>query len=252
MSDRVSPHPDPHPHRPGSAGEHVLQDALGTSQRAERFHADQMCDYLVPAMQEFVGRMTMAFVATADADGECDSTLRAGPPGFLRVLDARHVAWPEYRGNGVMASMGNINENPHVGLLMVDFTDDLIGLHVNGSARLVDDADMRREHPELPQEAAPGRRAEMWVEVTVEEAYVHCRKHIPRLVPVDRTRAWGTDDVRRKGGDHFGVAATRREAARASEAPAGAPAPRAASEDAPTVDDPREAATAGAGASCAE
>jgi predicted pyridoxine 5'-phosphate oxidase superfamily flavin-nucleotide-binding protein len=254
MSDRVTPHPDPHPDRPGSAGEHLLQDALGTSARAERFHADQMCDYLVPSMQEFVGRMTMAFVATADAAGECDSTLRAGPPGFLRVLDERHVAWPEYRGNGVMASMGNIDENPHVGLLMVDFTDELIGLHVNGSARLVDDAQLRREHPELPRETAPGRRAEMWVEVTVEEAYIHCRKHIPRLVPVDRTRAWGTDDARRKGGDHFGVTAARREAARASaevEAETGAPEPRPAT-DRPVGDAPRRTAAAAAGASSGE
>jgi predicted pyridoxine 5'-phosphate oxidase superfamily flavin-nucleotide-binding protein len=241
MNDRV---PDPRPDRPGSAGEHVLQEALGTTTRAQRFHDDQTCDVLVPSMQEFVARMTMAFVATADADGECDSTLRAGPPGFLRVLDERHVAWPEYRGNGVMASMGNISENPHVGLLMVDFTDELIGLHVNGSARLVDDADMRREHPELPVETLPGRRAEMWVEVTVEEAYVHCRKHIPRLVPVERTRDWGTDDVRRKGGDHFGVAAARRAAADA--------VPDAPDVAEPDGDAPRRAATAGAGASSGE
>ena len=92
MSDRDFPlpdHHDPHPERPGSAGEHVLQDAMGTGARAERFLSDQMSDRLVPSMQEFIARMTMAFVATADAHGECDSTLRAGPPGFLRVLDDR-------------------------------------------------------------------------------------------------------------------------------------------------------------------
>lgn len=240
MSDRVTPQPDqpdPHPERPGSVGEHVLQDALGTSARAERFHADQMCDRLVPAMQDFVARMTMAFVATSDAHGECDSTLRAGPPGFLQVLDDRHVAWPEYRGNGVMASLGNITENPHVGLLMLDFTDELIGLHVNGSARIVDDEALRAEHPGIPAEGAPGRRAELWVEVTVEEAYIHCRKHIPRMVPVDRRRSWGTDDVKRKGGDHFGVAGARRAAGERTETPAV---------------DPRTAEPAGAGASSGE
>ncbi|GAA4870319.1 pyridoxamine 5'-phosphate oxidase family protein [Actinomycetospora straminea] len=240
MSDRVTPQPDqpdPHPERPGSAGEHVLQDALGTSDRAERFHADQMCDRLVPAMQEFVARMSMAFVATSDAHGECDSTLRAGPPGFLRVLDDRHLAWPEYRGNGVMASLGNITENPHVGLLMVDFTDELIGLHVNGSARLVDDVLLRSAHPDLPEESVPGRKADVWVEVTVEEAYIHCRKHIPRMVPVDRKRSWGTDDARRKGGDHFGVAGARRAEARAARE---------------GVSDPHAAAGAGAGASSGE
>jgi hypothetical protein len=203
--------------RPGSGGEHALQDALGTADRARRFYDDQMSDRLVPSMVEFVGRMTMAFVATADAHGECDSTLRAGPPGFLHVLDDRHVAWPEYRGNGVMASLGNIAENPHVGLLAIDFTDELIGLHINGSARVVDDEALRAEHPSLPHETVPGRRADLWVEVTVEEAYVHCRKHIPRMMPVVRRRSWGTDDTRRKGGDHFGIAAARREA-RAAEA----------------------------------
>lgn len=94
--------------------------------------------------------------------------------------------------------------------MMIDFTDELIGLHVNGAARVVDDAVLRAEHPDLPRETVPGRRADQWVEVTVHEAYVHCRKHIPRLVPVARRRAWGTDDTRRKGGDHFGVAAGRR------------------------------------------
>ncbi|MEJ2860871.1 pyridoxamine 5'-phosphate oxidase family protein [Actinomycetospora flava] len=241
MSDRVTPQPDqpdPHPDRPGSAGEHRLQEALGTSARAERFHADQTCDRLVPAMQDFVARMTMAFVATADAHGECDSTLRAGPPGFLHVLDDRHVAWPEYRGNGVMASLGNITENPHVGLMMLDFTDELIGLHVNGSARIVDDAELRAEHPDIPAETSPGRRADLWVEVTVEEAYIHCRKHIPRMVPVDRSRSWGTDDVKRKGGDHFGVAGARRaEARERADTAAG---------------DPRTAEHAGAGASSGE
>jgi predicted pyridoxine 5'-phosphate oxidase superfamily flavin-nucleotide-binding protein len=161
-------------------------------------------------MVDFVERMTMAFVATADARGECDSTLRAGPPGFVRVLDEHHVAWPEYRGNGVMASLGNISENPHVGLLLVDFTDDLIGLHVNGTARIVDDTVLRAEHPELPEEQVPGRRTDVWVVVEVEEAYVHCRKHIPRMQLVQRRRPWGSDDAHRKGGDYFGAAAARR------------------------------------------
>lgn len=50
----------------------------------------------------------------------------------------------------------------------------------------------------------------MWVVVDVEEAYIHCRKHIPQMVPVARDqREWGTDNVRAKGGDYFGVKAGR-------------------------------------------
>ncbi|GGU19316.1 hydrolase [Lentzea flava] len=182
---------------PGSRGEHFLQCALETQDRATRFYSDQVLDHLNPAMAEFVGRMEMAFISTADADGECDSTLRAGPAGFIQVIDSRTVAYPEYRGNGVMASLGNIMENPHVGMLMVDFTDDLIGLHVNGRARIV-------SRDEIPTE---DKKVERWVVVEVQEAYIHCRKHIPRMIPVDRIRDWGTDDVKRKGGDYFGVKA---------------------------------------------
>lgn len=165
-------------------------------------------------MVTFVGRMEMAFIGTADANGECDSSFRAGPRGFLHVIDDRRVAYPEYRGNGVLASLGNISENPHVALLMIDFVEDLIGLHVNGRAAIVDDAELRAECPALPKEIDRGRTPERWVVVHVEEAYVHCRKHIPRLQPVSRTRDWGTDDVRRKGGDYFGVRAGQRATTR--------------------------------------
>ncbi|MBO0874009.1 MAG: pyridoxamine 5'-phosphate oxidase family protein [Pseudonocardia sp.] len=168
-----------------------------------------MRDRLLPAMIEFVARMEMAFVATSDSGGDCDSSLRSGPPGFIQVLDERHLAYPEYRGNGVHASLGNISENPHVGLLMVDFERDLIGLHVNGRARVVADAELRAIHPALPSESAPGRRPERWVVVEVQEAYIHCRKHIPRMQRVHERRDWGTDDPARKGGDYFGAKAER-------------------------------------------
>jgi uncharacterized protein len=186
---------------PGSVGEREVQRRYGSTGRAERFYGQQMLDRLNDRMREFVARQEMMFVATSDGTGECDATFRAGPPGFVRVLDERSLAWPEYRGNGVHASLGNIAENAHAGLLFVDFFRDVIGLHVNGSATVVDDL------PGVPVDAIPGRRAECWVRVAVEEAYIHCAKHIPRLAKLPRDRAWGTDDVRRKGGDFFGAAA---------------------------------------------
>ncbi|HVL83235.1 MAG TPA: pyridoxamine 5'-phosphate oxidase family protein [Pseudonocardia sp.] len=204
--------------RPGSSGEHLLQAAFGTQARAERFYAEQVRDRLLPAMVEFIGRMEMVFVASADAHGECDASLRAGPPGFLRVLDEYTLAYPEYRGNGVHASLGNISENGNVGLLMVDFVDDLIGLHVNGAARILTDEVFRVRYPHLRQDAAPGRRAERWVVVEVQEAYVHCRKHIPRMQRMPRRRAWGTDDPGRKGGDYFGAKGTPRRVPRTPRA----------------------------------
>ncbi|MEU8531155.1 pyridoxamine 5'-phosphate oxidase family protein [Streptomyces sp. NPDC048629] len=183
---------------------------MGTTERADKFYAEQVLDRLNDPMREFVARQEMFFLATADRHGECDNTFRAGPPGFLHVLDDLTLAYPEYRGNGVQASLGNIEENPHVGILMVDFVRDRIGLHVNGRARVLADDDIRATRPGLAVDPVPGRRARVWVEVTVEEAYIHCAKHIPHLQKVPPRgpgRSWGTDDFKRKGGDFFGAAA---------------------------------------------
>lgn len=194
---------------PGTPGERELQRRLGTRDRADRFYQDQVSDRLTAEMKEFVARMEMAFVATAGRSGECDCSFRAGPPGFIRVLDCRTIAYPDYRGNGVMASLGNMTENPHVGLLLIDFTRDLIGLHVNGEATVVSPAGMAELDLDLPEPENGGRRPVQWVLIHVTEAYVHCSKHIPKLVPQSRVRHWGTDNPRHKGADYFGVAAAR-------------------------------------------
>jgi hypothetical protein len=118
----------------------------------------------------------------------------------VEVLDEHTVAWPELRGNGVLATLGNIAENPHVGLLLVDFVDDVVGLHVNGRARVVETDRMRRERGLEPADAPPGRRALVWVEVQVEEAYIHCSKNIPHLARADDP---SNGLPRRNGGDFF-------------------------------------------------
>ena len=188
------------------SGERMLQEHLGTRDRADSFYDRQVLDHLNDRMQAFIARQEWMFVATSDARGACDSTLRAGPPGFVAVLGDRALAWPEYRGNGVLASRGNIVENPHVGLLFVDFVDDGVGLHVNGRAILVPDQVIRAEHPDLPADGAPGRRPEQWVLAEVEEAYIHCAKFIPRLqrTPPDGTANGNANATPRpKKSDYF-------------------------------------------------
>jgi hypothetical protein len=167
-----------------------------------------MLDYLNPVMREFIARQEMMFVGTADKRGHADATFRAGQPGFVRVINENTLAYPEYRGNGVMASLGNISSNPHVGLLFVDFTSDKIGLHVNGHARIVENGEFLASPStaEVIREdimATNGPWPERWVVVSVIEAYVHCSKHIPRMQKLDQEIQWGTDDVRVKGGDYF-------------------------------------------------
>ena len=188
---------------PGSSGEHELQRHAGSQDRAHRFYRQQVLDRLNDRMTDFIGRQEMVWIATADGGGECDCSFRAGPPGFVQVLDAWTMRYPEYRGNGVMASLGNLQENPHVGMVFLDFDQERIGLHVNGTARVIEPDHRTAERP----------RVERWVEVHVQEAYIHCRKHLPHLVRVTREgRDWGTDDARAKGGDYFGAACQARPA----------------------------------------
>jgi uncharacterized protein len=205
--------------RPGSAGEHVLQERYGTAQRASQFYDNQVTDRLTDVMRQFIQRMDLAFIATSDGSGACDCSLRAGPAGFIRVLDEQTIAYPEYRGNGVMASLGNLLENPHIGIFLADFTHDLVGLHVNGEARIVAPAQMREFDLDIPASEQPGRRPVQWVLVRVTEAYIHCSKHIPKMIPQSRVRHWGTDNPRHKGGDYFGVRASKVTAAPADPVP---------------------------------
>jgi predicted pyridoxine 5'-phosphate oxidase superfamily flavin-nucleotide-binding protein len=187
--------------QPGSQGEHELQRRYRSGDRADRFYREQVLDRLNDRMIQFIGRQEMVWIATADGHGECDCSFRAGPPGFVQVLDARTLRYPEYRGNGVMASLGNILENPHVGMVFLDLDQERIGLHVNGTARIVEAGWHDLARP----------RVERWVEVRVDEAYIHCRKHLPHLVRANgEGRAWGTDDARAKGGDYFGSACEAR------------------------------------------
>ncbi len=203
---------------PGSEGEHELQQKYGKSFQALAFYKHRVLDHLNSAMQEFITRQEMMFVGTADRNGNADSSFRAGHPNFVKVLDERTLAYPEFRGNGVMSSMGNISENPHVGLMFIDFAKDRIGLHVNGSARIVEhDEFVKLMQDRSAAEAVLGDSAlanliskdpgnlERWVIVSVEEAYMHCSKHIPLMRKIEHEVQWGTDDVRAKGGDYFGA-----------------------------------------------
>jgi uncharacterized protein len=194
----------------GSAGERALQEKFGTTKRAQAFYDNQMLTYLNDTMKAFVAKQDMVFVSTADGGGNCDCSIRTGQPGFVQVIDEKTLAYPEFRGNGVMASLGNMTENPHVGLLFIDFVEHGIGLHVNGSAEIVENGELQARL-NLPDERVRaierevGGLAERWVCVRVEEAYIHCSKHIPLFHKRDKEMHWGTDDETYKGGDFFSV-----------------------------------------------
>ena len=190
----------------GSEGERILQKKVGSENKASAFYNKQMLDYLNPYMRKFILKQEMVFIATADPKGECDCSFRAGKQGFVRVLNEKTLLCPEYRGNGVMASMGNILENPHIGMTFIDFFENTIGLHVNGKAKIVENDELLADktldgvaNSIQEEETAPER----WILITVEEAYIHCSKHIPRLKKLDKKIHWGTDKETHKGGDFF-------------------------------------------------
>lgn len=195
-------------------GEHILQEQYGTAKRAQSFYDNQMLSYLNEEMIQFVSKQKMVFLATADGKGDCDSTFRAGEEGFVKVINNKTLIYPEYRGNGVHASLGNIVENPHIGLLFIDFTEHQIGLHINGKAEIIENKDLASINmvEQMLEEIkkSEGDKPERWVMITVDEAYIHCSKHIPTLKEIDKEIKWGTDDEKLKGGDFFKAKQSRK------------------------------------------
>ncbi len=194
---------------PGSDSEHLLQEKWGARDRALNFYDRQVLDFLAPKMQEFIARQEFLFVATADRNGECDCTSKFGKPGFIRVLGNKYLMYPEYRGNGVFANSGNMTENPHIALLMIDFTKDTVGLHVNGKVRIIPNDELLQYTDKLTQDVIEeihleGKKCpERWMMIEVEEAYIQCSKHIPLMKKLDKKIDWGTDNMAAKGGDYF-------------------------------------------------
>ena len=194
--------------KPGSKGEHNLQKEFQTEKRALAFYQNQLLNHLNPEMCRFIMGQEFVFISTADANGECDASFRAGHAGFVEVLDEKTLIFPEYRGNGVLASLGNIAENPHIGMVFIDFYRTSIGLQVSGRAEIVSNEDLESA-PDLSgkiklvlKNSGPKKPA-AWIKVRVEEAYIHCSKHIPLMQKRDKTIHWGTDDEKLKGGDFF-------------------------------------------------
>lgn len=194
---------------PGSDGEHKLQNKWETKDRALNFYDRQVLDYLAPKMKTFITRQEFLFVSTADHKGECDCTSKFGEPGFIHVLSDKYLIYPEFRGNGVYANSGNMLENPHIALLIIDFTRDTVGLHVNGKVRLVENHELLEYKDKLPESVIhlinkEGKKCpERWVMVEVEEAYIQCSKHIPLMQKKNKKINWGTDNIAAKGGDYF-------------------------------------------------
>src|SRR5438093_8955649 len=118
----------------------------GSRELQDRFDCRRIADRLVDVTYrtEFTGAdralieaAPMFFLATADAEGRPDCSYKGGLPGFVRVTGPSELAFPTYDGNGMFRSLGNVQVNPQVGLLFIDFERPR-RLRVNGIARLTE------------------------------------------------------------------------------------------------------------------
>jgi uncharacterized protein len=90
---------------------------------------------LTKAQQDQISRADTFFIATDNPERGADVSHKGGNPGFVNVIDARHVAFPDYNGNSMFNTLGNLTVNPHAGLMFIDF-DSGRTLQLTGSASI--------------------------------------------------------------------------------------------------------------------
>ena len=156
-------------------GERELQDRFDSRRLADRV-GNIIHDAFSDGDRDFLARMDMFFLATGDAEGNLDCSYKGGEPGFLRVLDDRTLAYPNYDGNGMFMSMGNVLQHPKVGMLFVDF-DRQRRMRVNGTAAIRYQHPLMREFPE----------AQFIVEVIADEIFSNCPRYIHKMELVERS-----------------------------------------------------------------
>jgi predicted pyridoxine 5'-phosphate oxidase superfamily flavin-nucleotide-binding protein len=125
-------------------GNRTLQDEFGSRRLADRLEQTLRRDRFTDDDAAFIGGLGFFFLATADADGAPDCSFKGGRPGFVKVAAPDLLVFPDYDGNGMFKSLGNILANPQVGLLFIAMGDNPKRLRVNGRAQVVrDDPQMR-------------------------------------------------------------------------------------------------------------
>ena len=150
--------------------ERELRDLMGTP--SERAIKKESATVDEPA-REFIQHSPFLLLATSDAKGRCDVSPKGDAPGFVRVLDERHLVIPDRPGNKRLDGLRNVLENPHVGMIfLVPGREET--LRVNGRASIVRDEDI------LESIAAHGKRPQVAIAVEVEECFLHCPKAFRR------------------------------------------------------------------------
>ena len=151
-------------------GMRQLQDARDTRPLADRLNQVTVHTAFTDRDRRFIQRCSMFFIATADADGHPDCSYKGGLPGFVHVLDDRTLAIPDYDGNGMYRTWGNVLVNPHVGLLFLDF-ERPNRLRVNGTAHVTKDDPLLTEYP----------GAVFIVRITATKIFPNCPRYLHKM-----------------------------------------------------------------------
>jgi len=159
-----------------SEGQRAMQDRADSMRLADRMAEVNLRPVITPHDREFIEARDMFFLATVDARGHANCSYKGGDPGFVRVVDERTIAFPNYDGNGMFLSMGSIADTGEVGLLFIDFQGQS-RMRLNGTATLNHDDPLLAAYPE----------AQFIVRVAVREVFTNCPRYIHKMDLVERS-----------------------------------------------------------------
>jgi predicted pyridoxine 5'-phosphate oxidase superfamily flavin-nucleotide-binding protein len=149
-----------------------LQDRFDTRRLADRLDEVLVGDSLSPSDAAFVTATDHFFLATVDRDGMPTVSYKGGAPGCIRVVDDRTLAFPNYNGNGMYLSMGNVLDNGKVGMLFINWSKGH-RFRVHGTASIDYDDELLPQYPE----------AQFIVRVTTTAVFPNCPRYIHRMEP---------------------------------------------------------------------
>ncbi|HYD88359.1 MAG TPA: pyridoxamine 5'-phosphate oxidase family protein [Vitreimonas sp.] len=152
-------------------GSRALQARFDSTALADRLEEKLHRSAFTENDKAFIESASFFFLATADAAGRPDCSFKGGAPGFVRIAAPDLLVFPDYDGNGMFRSLGNISVNPWIGMLFIAMGEAPKRLRVNGRAALVFDDPLMRGFP----------GAQALVRVTPEHIFPNCPRYIPDL-----------------------------------------------------------------------
>ena len=126
-------------------GMRALQDRFDGRRVADGLAAHRRRTDFWDADRGMIETTPFFFIATSYND-YTDCSMRSGMPGFVKIVAPGTIEFPEYDGNSMYRTLGNIARNPNVGLLFVKFDGKTVRIRVNGHATILDDAGALARH----------------------------------------------------------------------------------------------------------